>query len=111
MNFWDRFYSLCVENGTKPTPVAKQLGIAVGSVTKWKNGALPTLESAILIANHFNVSVGYLVGEPEQIVPSQPDDRWKRYEEQVSELPKSSQERLMKQLQAMIDIEKESHQS
>ncbi|MBR0340769.1 MAG: helix-turn-helix domain-containing protein [Oscillospiraceae bacterium] len=65
MSFWDRFYRLCIENNTKPSPVVKELGIAAGAVTKWKNGTLPTLETAILIANHFNVSVGYLIGESE----------------------------------------------
>lgn len=39
--------------------------------------------------------------------PSPPDNRWKRYEDQINELPESSQERLMKQIQAMIEIEKE----
>lgn len=43
--FWDVFYELCNKNNTKPTPVVKELGIAHGVVTKWKNGATPNSES------------------------------------------------------------------
>jgi len=61
--FWEIFYSLCVENGTKPNPVAKELGISSGVVSKWKNqNTLPTCEMLILLSDYFNCSLDYLVG-------------------------------------------------
>ena len=61
--FWDRFYELCVINGTKPNPVAKEIGISSGIVTKWKTaGTLPTGEILLKIADYFDCSVDYLLG-------------------------------------------------
>lgn len=60
--FWNVFYELCISNGTKPNPVAKALGISSATVTKWKNGATPSLCTAKKIADHFGVSVDSLVG-------------------------------------------------
>lgn len=60
--FWERFYSLCIERGTKPNPVAKKLGFSSAICTKWKNGSTPNSEALTKIANYFDVSVDYLVG-------------------------------------------------
>lgn len=61
--FWERFYNLCLEKGTKPLPVVKELSIATGSITKWKNGTVPNGTTLQKIADYFGVSVGYLLGE------------------------------------------------
>ncbi len=61
--FWERFYDLCLERGTKPLPVVKELSIATGSITKWKNGTVPNGTTLQKIADYFGVSVGYLLGE------------------------------------------------
>ena len=70
--FWDRFYDLCEKNNTKPIPVVKLLGIATGSVTKWKNGTVPNGETLVKISNYFGVSVDYLLGldSPEKTKPN-----------------------------------------
>ena len=59
--FWENFYHLCELHGKKPNPVAKELGIASGSLTKWKNGSLPNMQNAIDIAQYFDVSLDMLV--------------------------------------------------
>lgn len=59
--FWENFVSLCDKNGTKPNPVAKELGISSGSVTFWKKGKVPHHSTLIKIANYFGVSVDYLL--------------------------------------------------
>lgn len=64
--FWQRFYSLCVEAKTKPNPVAKELGVSSGAVTKWKNGTVPPADVLIKIATYFSVSVDYLLGKTDQ---------------------------------------------
>ncbi len=61
--FWKRFSEECALMGKKPNPVAKELGISSGTVTGWKNGALPKSELLSKIASYFNVSVDYLLGK------------------------------------------------
>lgn len=61
--FWERFVSLCAENNTKPNPVASQLGISSGAVTKWKAGTIPSSVTVHKIADYFHVSVDYLLGK------------------------------------------------
>lgn len=61
--FWERFYNLCLQKNTKPNPVAKEIGISSGIVTKWKNeDTLPNGETLLKIADYFDVSVDYLLG-------------------------------------------------
>lgn len=62
MSFWDIFYKLCTENNTKPNPVAKELGIASGTITQWKNGSIPSKEKLILLSEYFGVTTDYLLG-------------------------------------------------
>lgn len=61
--FWQRFYDLCVCRGTKPNPVAKEIGISSGILTKWKTqNVLPNGETLKKIADYLNCSVDYLLG-------------------------------------------------
>ncbi len=64
--FWNNFVKICEEHGEKPTPVIKKLGIAAGSVTRWKNGSVPNGKTLDVIANYFNVSVDYLLGKTDE---------------------------------------------
>ena len=71
--FWERFYQLCLAKGTKPLPVVKELSIATGSTTKWKNGAVPNGATLRKIADYFGVTVDYLLGnEPPAPAPASP---------------------------------------
>lgn len=61
--FWKRFYELCINAGSKPNPVAKELGISSGVLTKWKCGtSFPNGTILIDIAKYFDCSIDYLVG-------------------------------------------------
>ncbi|MBS6444530.1 MAG: helix-turn-helix transcriptional regulator [Ruminococcus sp.] len=60
--FWDIFYKICIEQGTKPNPVAKQIGVSSSTVTSWKNGGIPNGETLLKLADYLNVSVDYLLG-------------------------------------------------
>ena len=65
--FWERFYLLCLSNGTKPNPLAKEIGISSGIVTKWKNeGTLPNGETLLKIADYLDCSVDYLLGRTDK---------------------------------------------
>lgn len=60
--FWDNFYKKCVENNTKPNPLAKKMGISSGIVSKWKTqGTIPSGEMLLKIAKELNCSIDYLL--------------------------------------------------
>lgn len=61
--FWERFYNLCIEAGTKPNAIRDKIGVSSGVITKWKNEqGLPSGESLKRIADHLDCSVDYLLG-------------------------------------------------
>lgn len=61
--FWERFYSMCAKKGVEPNPVAREIGISSGIVTKWKTArTLPNGETLIKIADYLDCSVDYLLG-------------------------------------------------
>lgn len=60
--FYQRFIQLCEIKGTKPSSVAKQLGLASGSPTAWKNGTVPDREALVKIGDYFDCSIDYLLG-------------------------------------------------
>ena len=61
--FWERFYNTCIKKGTKPNPVAKEIGISSGIITKWKSeGTLPNGETLVKLGDYLNCSVDYLLG-------------------------------------------------
>ena len=65
--FWERFYNMCIAKGTKPHPVAKEIGVSSGVITKWKTeGTLPNGETLIKIADYLDVSIDYLVGRTDK---------------------------------------------
>lgn len=63
--FWERFYKLCIEKGTKPNPVCKELGFSSATATHWKAGQKPGADALNKIAHYFDVSVDYLLGKSE----------------------------------------------
>lgn len=63
--FWDRFITLCNKINKKPNPVAAELGISSGSITKWKKGGIPSDTNLKKIADYFGVSVECLKGKEE----------------------------------------------
>lgn len=76
--FWERFYSLCIDNGTKPNAVAKQLGFSSAVCTQWKQrGTTPKFEYLYKIAAYFGVSVDYLSGNSPDISPTDPNAAYK----------------------------------
>ena len=54
--------------------MAAELGIASGTVTGWKNGALPRKPVLDKICDYFGVTTGYLLGEkPDTPTPATED--------------------------------------
>lgn len=72
--FWDVYTALCAKQGVSPNAVAKSLSIASGTVTNWKNGAVPQNATLRKIADYFQVSTTYLLGltdEPSVVLSDQ----------------------------------------
>lgn len=64
--FFEVYQSLCLSIGKKPGAVARELGISSPSVTQWKRGPVPRPAVLKKIADYFNVSITYLLGENDQ---------------------------------------------
>lgn len=66
--FWEKFVGLCAEVGKSPTAVVLELDLSRSSVTNWKKGGTPNNVAIRKIANYFNVSVNYLIGNGEKTI-------------------------------------------
>lgn len=58
-----RILELAQENGLKQTDLANLIGCSTGNISDWKKGKVrPSVDYLVKIADHFNVSVDYLIG-------------------------------------------------
>ena len=62
-SFFERYADLCKATNETPNSVAKLIGASSGSVTAWKNGTEPRYSTIVKIAEHFGISVDYLLGK------------------------------------------------
>ncbi len=60
--FWDYFIEQCDKHHKKPSQVASENSIPVGSITAWKKGTEPNTKALKLIADYFGVTTDYLLG-------------------------------------------------
>lgn len=60
--FYDRLQKLCKERGKKLTPLLSELGMSSSATGRWQDGTLPNGETLMKLANYFNVSTDYLLG-------------------------------------------------
>lgn len=71
--FYEKYTELCGKTGDKPYKLAVALGAKNNSVVaQWKKGVVPRMAMLEKIAEHFQVSVGYLLSD-EQKQPSVPE--------------------------------------
>ena len=74
VKMWEIFKKLCDNKGIKPSNVAVELGIPTSTISGWKLGQYtPKTDKLKKIADYFNVSLEYLLGE--QKTPSK-DGYW-----------------------------------
>lgn len=83
--FWNNFYFLCQQVRKKPLTVVKDIGIAHGNITKWKNGSIPRGDTLQKLADYFGVSVDYLLGKDTR--RDEPPVRLYREQGQISMVP------------------------
>lgn len=67
MSFFDVLETLCTQNNTSVTAVLKELGYSTSKGTAWRNGSIPTGDILLNLAEHFNISVDYLLGRTDDI--------------------------------------------
>lgn len=60
--FWDYFIEQCDKHHKKPSQVAVENSIPLGSITAWKKGTEPNTKALRLLADYFGVSTDYLLG-------------------------------------------------
>lgn len=60
--FYAEYIKLCNKIGKSPSAVAEELGFQKASVTRWKQGSIPTDRNKQRIADYFGVSVNALMG-------------------------------------------------
>lgn len=82
--FWDKFVAACNNKGVSPTAVVTTLGIAGGSITKWKKGSKPNDTTIAKIADYFAVSPEYFFDSGMETVPN---DELSEYLEELKKRP------------------------
>ena len=101
--FWDRFYNSCVNRGTKPNSIAKEIGISSGILTKWKTqGSLPNGETLLSIANHLDCSIDYLLGRTTVEIPADCAELFAKY----SVLDAVDKAKILERVDTLLDEEK-----
>lgn len=101
--FWQNYKELCDQVGKSPNAVAAECGYkSSGTVTGWKNGAMPKPQALQKLAAYFNVTVSELLKEEnpaahksDEVVMSS-DEFVKRF----LDLPDSEQDRILAALNA-----------
>lgn len=61
--FYDRFVEMCKIKRMSPAAVARDIGLSNSSTTTWKRGSIPKGDTLQKLADYFEVSVDYLLGQ------------------------------------------------
>ena len=87
--FWRRYANLCEAVGKAPNVVAAEVGVkSSGTVTGWKNGAIPRPSVLAKLAEYFGVSVYELTGEKKEKPIPEDGERLDDQDRQLMELIK-----------------------
>lgn len=71
MSFYEKFYKLCRENGTRPSPVCTAIGISKSGATRWKAGSTPDGDTILKICQYFDVPITYFYEDEPQEPPAE----------------------------------------
>lgn len=72
--FWSNFSMLCAKKGESANVVAAKCGVkSTGTVTGWKNGAIPNNKTLSKLADYFGVTVAELTGAEQKNKPATPE--------------------------------------
>ena len=65
MAFKDNFVRLCNERGVSPSKVVEAIGLKRSAYSQWTEESIPRKATLMRIADYFDVSVDYLLGNDE----------------------------------------------
>ena len=65
--FFERIVELCNKKGIYPNTMCSELGLSNAVATKWKKGPIPHYSTLKRIADYFDVSTDYLLGNTKNI--------------------------------------------
>lgn len=68
--FLERLLLLCAKNGTDISNVLKSLGLSTSKGTAWRKGSVPNGEILLMLAEYFNTSTDYLLGNTDDSTPA-----------------------------------------
>lgn len=68
--FYDIYVDLCKQKGISLSKAAETIGLSRTSVVKWKNGTVPSGATLNALAQFFDISVDYLLGNEQKENPS-----------------------------------------
>lgn len=98
MAILEKLEKLCYENGESLNGLAAQIGVASSTVTGWNQGSIPRKSTLKKIADHFGVTVDYLLSD-EAVTPS----KWDSKKESSEYSPLSSSEKMI--LDMRLEVE------
>lgn len=84
MTFMERLEVLCSEKNISKRTLEKEAGLGTGATSKWnsENGKNPNQKSLEKLANYFDVSIDYLMGQSE----FRTKEEWLKYLDDTSDL-------------------------
>ncbi|MBE6733380.1 MAG: hypothetical protein E7561_05220 [Ruminococcaceae bacterium] len=77
--FYETFKDLCKVKNIKPTHVVQELGLSSANMSNWKSGRNPKTDILNRIADYFDVSVDYLLGNEPKENPAANSDEALRF--------------------------------
>lgn len=96
--FYDAFVYLCNKNNISPSAAAVDMGFQKSVVTRWKKGTIPRDANLQKVADYFNVSTDYLLGNETSYETKKSPDQMSEDEEiaqMVEELKNNPGKRLL----------------
>ena len=105
--FYENFKRLCSERGTTPTAVAKAMGISTSMTANWKKGGVPRADTLQKVADHFGVSVSYLLGvvdDPDPIALVDPSKKAPPLIEKIDEAMLDMSEEELEDLEKYVEF-------
>ena len=100
--FFQNFLRLCNSVNKKPSSVARDLGIAKSTVSRWKEGSAPHPATLQKLADYFNVPVEALTAGQKETAPTVPDERDLEMLSLLSRLTPEQKEMLLLQIKGLL---------
>lgn len=126
--YYENFVRLCNSINKSPSAVVQEIGLQKSTVTRWKNGSMPTDATAQRVAAYFGVPVDFLLDKDPDLESFQQrgDHAIKRYHvsaslsnkpkdysatveeilDLVNALPSAYQDCVLQQVRALTQLQK-----